>query len=88
MAPDSPADSKVGGPDEAAAAAAPPPPEAAEAPRGAKRKRGGNATPQAAGVSARSVVNLTPEQLERKRRNDREVRRVSLSSRAPLPDEK
>jgi hypothetical protein len=50
--------------DEAAAAAARDSPHAA----GVKRKRGGPA-----GLSARSVANLSPEQLERKRRNDREV---------------
>jgi len=58
----------------------PSPPEtaASSSQRGAKRKRNDSAD---AAVSARSVVNLTPEQLERKRRNDREVR--PLVRRAP-----
>jgi hypothetical protein len=61
-------------PPPASARPTPSPPETAAPPlpkSGAKRKRTDKAE---AAVSARSVVNLTPEQLERKRRNDREVR--------------
>ena len=42
-----------------------------------KRKRGPtNATPAGASTSSRGVANLTPEQLERKRANDREAQRA------------
>ena len=47
---------------------------AAEGPEASnKRKRGAAA---AAGTSSRGVANLTPEQLERKRANDREAQRA------------
>jgi hypothetical protein len=63
---------EAGRPDDAAKPESPLPAAEAAAPkRGAKRKHNGNAD---ADASARSVSNLTPEQLERKRRNDREVR--------------
>jgi hypothetical protein len=52
--------------------------------RGAKRKRGG--IPDTSDKSTRAVDNLTSEQLERKRRNDREVRQSLFL--VPLGDSK
>lgn len=64
-------------PDDVASGNGTPDSPAIDTPISAKRRRTGDSTSSASkGVSSRGVANLTPEQLARKRANDREAQRA------------